>query len=181
VLEADEQLFLYLNEAMSGPLATGLFWWITHLGNGLVLALLILPAFFFVNKAKFYRHAVPMVLAVALSGLVVNLLKAIVGRPRPPSTFADRSIEIHTTIELPADGSFPSGHTQTAIGAAVYLSCLFPRGAPLFVAIAVLVGLSRIALGVHFPLDVLAGVLFGAGFSIAGFVLNRRRLKKRGQ
>ena len=119
-----------------------------------------------------------MVLAVALSGLVVNVLKAIVGRPRPPLCFSDPLIHIHLPIELPSDGSFPSGHTQTAFGTAVYLSCMFPRGAPLLIGIAALVGLSRIALGVHFPLDVLTGAIFGAGCSWAGYRLNQKRLHK---
>jgi len=78
VIETDEQLFLMWNAALSGPASTTFFSWVTHLGNGLVLACAILPVLFFVNRPKFYGHAIPMVVAVALSGGFVNLLKAVI-------------------------------------------------------------------------------------------------------
>ena len=170
----DEQLFLALNQVLSGHGATVVFSNITHLGDGLVLALIILPALFFLDRPTFKRHVVAMVVAVALSGLAVNLMKIAVDRPRPPERFELTGIEVHTPTGVPGDRSFPSGHAQTAFGAATYLACLYPLASPLFLGLATLVGLSRIAIGVHFPLDVLAGGLFGALFSFIAFKFRNR-------
>ncbi|MCP4678841.1 MAG: phosphatase PAP2 family protein [Deltaproteobacteria bacterium] len=178
MIDFDATLFLYLNHALSGPIATRFFLLITWLGDGIVLSLGILLPLYFFRRVQFRRHALAMVLAVAMGGLVVNLMKIAVNRPRPPEHFAQLGVDIHIPGSEPRDRSFPSGHTQTAFGAATYLSCLFPMGAPAFISLAALVGLSRIAIGVHFPADVLVGAFFGALFSIIGFYLNRRRLRK---
>jgi undecaprenyl-diphosphatase len=58
--------------------------------------------------------------------------------------------------------SFPAGHAATAFAGAVLLSLLAPRLAPAFLALATLIGLSRIYDGVHYPTDVLAGAALGA-------------------
>ena len=174
-MELDNELFLWINGALSGEVATALFANITRLGNGLILAIIILPSLYFFDRPRFRRHALGMLVAVALSGLVVNLLKVAVDRPRPSEYFADLAQEVHVPLGTPPDRSFPSGHTQTAFGAGVYLSLMYPYASPLFLLMAALVGLSRIALGVHFPLDVLVGAVFGASFSIGGYWIARRQ------
>jgi undecaprenyl-diphosphatase len=168
-MSLDDNLFLEINRALSSAHASLFFSNITRLGDGLLLAFVILLPMFCFQRERFKRHAVPMVLSVALSGLVVFFVKAWVDRPRPKDRFSPVGVQVHAPLGTPGDRSFPSGHTQTAFGAATYLSCLYPRFAPAFLVIAGLVGLSRIAIGVHFPLDVLVGALIGSLFSILGF------------
>lgn len=169
MLETDINLFLYLNELFSGKCASIFFSLITHLGNGLVTGLLVIGSMYLFKAKKLRRHFIPMVLSVAVSGAAVNIIKPIVNRPRPANYFAGADIEVHTPKGTPSDKSFPSGHTQAAFGAATYLSCLYPAASPIFLGLAALTGLSRIAIGVHYPLDVLVGALFGIVFSLAGF------------
>jgi undecaprenyl-diphosphatase len=69
--------------------------------------------------------------------------------------------EIAPLIKTPSSSSFPSGHSATAAAGALTLSVLYPPFAPALVAAAFLVVLSRVYLGVHFPVDVLAGVVIG--------------------
>jgi undecaprenyl-diphosphatase len=171
----DERTFLWINRMLDGPFWITLMKTVTWLGNGVVLALLVLPALFVLDRPAFRRHALPMIVVVALSGGIVNLAKIAVDRPRPPEHFAQQGIAVTTPTGTPPDRSFPSGHAQTAFGTAVYLSCLYPAAAPAFLVAASLVGLSRVALGVHYPLDVLVGALCGALFSLAAFHLVRRR------
>jgi undecaprenyl-diphosphatase len=179
-LEAlDGELFLLINRSFSGPVAAAFFSAVTYLGDGVVLAALVLPALFLRGRVTFREHALPLVLTVAFSGIVVNVAKIAADRDRPPAHFAAQGVEVSTPLGTPRDRSFPSGHTQTAFATAVYLCFLFPRLAPVFLALAALVGLSRIAIGVHFPLDVLVGGATGSLISWGGFALNRRRLAGR--
>jgi undecaprenyl-diphosphatase len=79
--------------------------------------------------------------------------------------------EVAPLIKTPSSSSFPSGHSATAAAGALTLSVFYPPFAPLLVAAAFLVVLSRVYLGVHFPFDVFAGVAIGvatAGLVLAG-------------
>jgi undecaprenyl-diphosphatase len=67
---------------------------------------------------------------------------------------------------IPDIGSFPSGHTLHAVMAAVVVAHLLPVLAVGFVVLAVLIGASRVVLGVHFPSDVVAGAALGAAFAV---------------
>jgi undecaprenyl-diphosphatase len=104
--------------------------------------------------------------AVALGGLYMgaaNLLiywtlKRGTRRTRP----CHRCEDIIAYVR-PADRfSFPSGHTLHAVSFALLLGAAWPALAPLLWFFAVLVGLSRVVLGVHYPSDVLAGAAIGA-------------------
>jgi undecaprenyl-diphosphatase len=97
--------------------------------------------------------------ATGAASLVAHVLKEAFDRPRPP--VAEPGLGSLTAI--PDNPSFPSGHSATAFAAATAVAILCPRLRPAALAIAVAVGLSRIYLRVHFPLDVLVGALVGAG------------------
>ena len=97
-------------------------------------------------------------------------VKAAVDRPRPP--LDDPSIG--AAIDLPASASFPSGHATTAFAAAAAVAVLMPRLRWPALALAALVALSRVYLGVHFAFDVLAGALLGTLIG-AGLALAARR------
>jgi len=66
--------------------------------------------------------------------------------------------------------SFPAGHAATAFAGAVVLAFVVRRAAPVLLAVAALIGFSRVYVGVHYPTDVLAGAAIGAavgGISVA--------------
>jgi undecaprenyl-diphosphatase len=89
--------------------------------------------------------------------LVQKQLKRRYGRLRPcelPEGPPQRA-------PIPDHGSFPSGHTLHAVMAAVVTASLIPAVAPVFLLLAILIGLSRVVLGVHYPSDVLAGAALG--------------------
>ncbi len=96
--------------------------------------------------------------AVALSWMLAEGAKYLFNRARP---LIDDT-EMAPLIKTPSSSSFPSGHSATAAAGALTLSAVYPSFAPTLVLSGFLVALSRIYLGVHYPFDVLAGMLIGA-------------------
>jgi undecaprenyl-diphosphatase len=103
--------------------------------------------------------------AVAASWTLAEGAKYLFNRARPFIW----DTEIAPLTKTPSSSSFPSGHSATAAAGALALSILYPPFAPAFVLAGFLVVLSRVYLGVHFPIDVLAGVLIGTATSSVVF------------
>jgi undecaprenyl-diphosphatase len=123
-------------------------------------------------------------LAVAAAGLLGQLIKNLLCRARPNAREA--GIFFRSFPCFPASyalASFPSGHATTAFALATVLSLWYPRWTWAWLLVAALVGWSRIVLGSHFPSDVWAGALLGAGVVLAfarwipGVVLGREDLR----
>jgi len=111
------------------------------------------------------------VIAVALSDWSATGLKALIERPRPPVRYP----EPKTLVPVPHDASFPSGHAATSFAAATMLSFAFPRLAPFLYVLAAAVAFSRVYVGVHYPLDVIAGAALGVLIAVGV----RRRTQQR--
>lgn len=98
-----------------------------------------------------------------LSVIISNTIKYAVARPRPFTVYP--FIE---KLSGGGNGSFPSGHTSDVFSVAMAVSLLFPKRSvviPMFLW-AILVGYSRMDLGVHYPSDVLGGAIVGAGAAL---------------
>lgn len=113
--------------------------------------------------------------SILFSAIVSTSLKHIVNRPRPFTKFP--FIEKLSNAGSP---SFPSGHTSEAFATATSLSLAFPKWYVITPAYlwAGAVGYSRMHLGVHYPSDVLAGAIVGAGAAYLSQVLNKKLLKR---
>jgi undecaprenyl-diphosphatase len=111
--------------------------------------------------------------AILISESVSGLLKDWIARDRPPLANPDPM----PLVSLPATHSFPSGHATVSFACATTLALAVPRlRAPLY-TLAALIAFSRVYVGVHYPLDVLAGATLGVGLAIAlrmlGAILQR--------
>ncbi len=102
--------------------------------------------------------------AVAVTGTVVHLLKYTIAAPRPFVVLSD----ITVLAPYQEGYSFPSMHAALTTAVATILWCYYPRIGKPFAVIAVLIGFSRIYVGVHYPVDVLVGALLG--IALAGLV-----------
>jgi undecaprenyl-diphosphatase len=153
---------------------------LTALGGVAVLVLLIAVVTAFLAIERKYR-ALVLILAASIGGLLLStLLKHLVQRERP-------SVVPHLSIVM--SSSFPSGHSILA--AVVYLTLgvllartVKSRATRVFCIVvafflAILVGLSRIFLGVHYPTDVLAGWMAGLVWSVLCLVV-AKYLQRRG-
>ena len=99
-------------------------------------------------------------MAIAIPGLVVAIVKRVIGRARPLVS-EDNPFLYHFPVWRPDYASLPSGHATTAFAAAVAIGILWPRLRPLLWTYAVLIAVSRVVIGAHHPSDVLAGAIAG--------------------
>ncbi len=99
--------------------------------------------------------------AVAAAGIFVTIFKELFDRARPPVAGID------AVGVIPASASFPSGHSATAFAAAVAVGLFYPRLRRPLLALAAIVALSRVYLGVHYASDVVAGSLLGVLLGLA--------------
>ena len=111
-----------------------------------------------------------VMLSSLLFGLLINnvVIKHAIARARPFDTYSD----LVTLIRKPTDYSFASGHTTASFAAAgILVRFLNKPLATAAVCYAVLVGYSRLYLGVHYPTDVLCGCLIGICASLLAYRL----------
>ncbi|MDI6725255.1 MAG: phosphatase PAP2 family protein, partial [Methanobacterium sp.] len=111
--------------------------------------------------------AILCILAVVLSFFANEVLKIIFERPRPFVVHYGINLlaDMGSTVFSPTDYSFPSGHTVVIFAVCTIFGKKYGH-LYIFMALACLVGFSRIYLGVHYPLDVIFGALFGISVSL---------------
>ena len=130
--------------------------WISQSGNGCYYPALPLVLFFFDPEAAL-QFLLAGVAAFAMELPLYKLIKNCVKRDRP----CEALMTVQRRI-VPSDRfSFPSGHTAGAIVMATLVSCFIPILALPVFAWALLVGFSRVFLGVHYPTDILVGIAIG--------------------
>ncbi len=177
LLNLDGGFLLFLQESVRNPILDNIMIFITSLGNG---GMIWIAATIVLLIPKKTRKAGIMSAVALLGSLIINnnIVKNIVQRPRPFVTFTDLQIIIPT----PSEFSFPSGHTSSSFAAAAVFYRHLPKklGLPA-VILAGLIGFSRLYVGVHYPTDVIAGVLMGILLSyLAEYLVNLfvKKLKK---
>lgn len=108
---------------------------------------------------KYRKTGFTALLALLLGFLITNIcLKNMVGRVRPYDTYE----ALIPLISKPGDWSFPSGHSCSSFAAAfVYARCLPRCYGIAALVLAGLIAFSRLYLGVHYPTDILGGILVG--------------------
>ena len=131
------------------------------------------------NDAEIKQKGLVMGASIIVAATIATTLKHTINRTRPFVTYPDIQ-----KISSGGSPSFPSGHTSDAFSTATSLSLAFPKWyviAPSYVY-ATAVGYSRMHLGVHYPSDVLAGALIGAGSAYLCFKaqkwINHNKRKK---
>ncbi len=177
----DEWLFHSLNLAGTNAVLDVIMILITTLGGTFVVAL-----FAFLLWGQGQREAAAdFVLLLLLTEVVTTAVKVLVDRSRPCTfpSFANTLPGYGCATE--PDPSFPSGHALRTFALAAFIGLRFRwRAGGAAMGYAVLVGLSRIYLGLHWPSDVLGGAFLGIALALAVEFANRRigfyqRVRKR--
>lgn len=166
----DANILLWLQEHFRQEWMTSFWTFITSLGDGgwfwiALSVLLLIPK-------RTRRVGIAALLALGIGALVTNVvLKNIVARTRPYEVI-DGLILL---VEKQSDFSFPSGHSCASFAAAMAYYKMLPKkyGVPA-VILAALIAFSRLYVGVHYPSDVIAGILAGMFAASAACKLVKR-------
>lgn len=108
-------------------------------------------------RIKAFKDAGFIAASILVTWIVVSIIKVAVAFPRPFKTLPS----IHTLITLPASYSFPSGHAALTMALATAVYFYRKSLGSLLFAFSFAVGMARIYVGVHYPLDVGVGFLLG--------------------
>lgn len=174
IVNMDIAVLLFIQEHLRTPALTAFFRGITFLGNGgwfwIVLGIILL---FFKETRK---SGITVLLVLAVGALFTNVvLKNLVARVRP----YDLTDLIVPLIQKPKDYSFPSGHTCASFSAAIACYRTLPgsRGrqwGKVLLVLAALIAFSRLYLGVHYPTDVIGGILIAILANVIVFSIERK-------
>ena len=156
ITEFDLNLLKFITETLRIPSVDGFMKFITSLGNGGAIWILLAAVLLCFKKTR--RIGLAVSLSLIFSLIVGNiLLKPVIGRVRP----FDFDPSIVPLIPPPTDFSFPSGHTQSSFAAATALFMYNKKAGIPAIILAVLIAFSRLYLAMHYPTDVLAGIIIG--------------------
>lgn len=116
--------------------------------------------------AMIWTYAAFVFYSVALSGLLVVILKWSIGRARPKLYEVAGPVEFSLFAFNSTYTSFPSGHSTTVAAFALALALIFPAWRWLIAAVAFWAAFSRVMVGAHYPSDVAAGLVLGAATTL---------------
>ena len=161
----DTALFRFVNQSLANPV---LDWLMPGLaGHSLFVPVLLVLGVWLVWKGGRRGRLFVLFLALVIllgDSLVCNTIKTAVGRPRPCVALADA----RKLIGCSGSGSMPSGHAANWFAAAMVCFIFYRRSWRVMLPAAATVAFSRVYNGVHYPSDVVAGGILGAGYAAAG-------------
>ena len=173
----DANILLFIQDNIRNPVLTAIMRPITHLGDkGIfwIILTLILLAFRKTRKAGICSMFALLFMVVLNNGII----KHLVDRIRPYEVIESLKI----LVAKPDDASFPSGHTASSFASCTALLLSLPmvtdrrRARICTVAayiLAVLIAFSRLYVGVHYPTDVLGGIVIGILCGAAGYFVGK--------
>lgn len=151
-----ELQILHMIQGWHQPWLDAIMIFITTLGNGGLIWILAGVVMLVIPRTR--RCGIHVLLAMAVTYLLGNLfLKNLVGRARPCAV--DTSVKL--LIPYPSEFSFPSGHTSNGFAAAVSIFMCYCKPGIIALLLAGTIAFSRMYLFVHYPTDILGGIILG--------------------
>ncbi len=161
LLRLDAGLFRLVNDSLSAYWLDPVMQFVTvkfnFLGAIIIAAALILV----LGKRRDRIGLAVLVVNVSAADFTCNVLKHLIMRVRPCAALPD----VRMLVGCSGSFSLPSGHATNIFAAMVFLSLRYRKFTPAFLSFAFLVAVSRVYVGVHYPLDVAAGAALGTGIA----------------
>jgi undecaprenyl-diphosphatase len=169
----DVAVFHFINGTLANPVGDWLWPVITDYDRLLPVRIVLLAVWLFLLIRGGVRGRTVALLLIPVlfcaDKLSSAIIKELVARPRPCHEINGVSIVqgIHLLVHCGGGKSFPSSHAVNNTAVAVLFGRYYPRGRPGFYGWAALVALSRPAVGVHYPSDILGGAIIGLVIGLA--------------
>lgn len=172
--QIEGELLFWIQNIFSCPFLDRTMPFISWLGNKGMIWILIAITLILAGK-KTRKWGFLMLFSLAAEALLINVvMKPMIARERPFDTWM-----LDILVSEPHDFSFPSGHASAAFCAAVTAFFMNRKFGMIMFVFAFLMAFSRLYLLVHYPTDVLAGAILGAGTSLFVGLIFLRYWKKR--
>jgi membrane-associated phospholipid phosphatase len=160
----DIRVFRFINQSLSNSLFDSLMPFVSNSPSFACILLALAVYMIWKGGVRGRLCALMLLLSLCIGNwLVGDSIKNTVGRLRPFHTLPDAVLR----VGMGGSYSFPSSHAANWFGATMILLIYFRRTVWILLPLAMLVGFSRVYNGVHYPSDVLAGAVLGAGYSAA--------------
>tara|TARA_B100001142_G_scaffold119358_1_gene121412 strand:+ start:5296 stop:5886 length:591 start_codon:yes stop_codon:yes gene_type:complete len=179
----DLQLFLIINKKISNPIFDIIFTFLHQPYKNIWFIIIILSIWiYFIYKHKKNRLILILILplGIFITDKIGDSIKDFELRNRPYMTINNEEINLLVKVKKTEDGkykntrsskkSFPSNHSANIFFIYFILSILYPNKNKYFLFIAMIIGISRIYVGVHYPFDVISGAAIGLSI---GFVIKK--------
>ena len=167
IFKFDSSILLWIQDNVRSDFLTPIMKVITHLGDKGILWILVTLALLWYYKTRKLgvRCMVSMVIGLVITNLI---LKNWVARIRPYELIQG----LECIVKKADDYSFPSGHTTNSLACAWVIFRRAPKkwGVPALI-LAILISLSRLYVGIHYPTDVLGGAVIGIGSACLSLAL----------
>ncbi len=176
LLETDGSILLWIQENLRTDFMTAIMKAVTRLGDKGIFWITVAVLFLLFKSTR--KTGLALSIGLVINALIVNVwLKNMVGRIRPYEVVEG----LKCLIPEPSDASFPSGHASHAfVAVAVIWIMMSEKYGIIALIISAIIAWSRLYLGVHYPSDVLAGILIGIIAGVTGVIIVRAVEKRMG-
>ena len=161
-------------QSLHTPILDKIMQLITHLGDMGIIWIILTIVMLLIPKTR--KSGVIMAAALIVDVILCNvILKNLIARVRP----YDVNTAVQVLVAKPKDFSFPSGHTLASFGAATPIFYYHRRFGTIAYIIAAVIAFSRMYLYVHFPTDILTGLILGILLGFLSCLIVNKFLKQK--
>ena len=159
LLKIDVALFYFINVGLQNPFFDWFMPFITERNHWFPVWAVVIIGLVWKGGRKGRTAIVLIIPLIFMSDqLSAHVLKPLIGRARPCVTLPD----IHLLVGMKTSLSFPSAHATNFFALATFFNYFYPKYRWWYFSAASLVALSRVSIGVHYPLDIIGGAILGA-------------------
>ena len=182
LIKIDHSLFHFINDVIANPILNWLMPIVTN-ENNIAIPLVIFWFWLLLFKGKRGKiTAVVLLLTVILTDVIAaQFIKPWIGRLRPSHEMLDN---INLLVSRGGKYGFVSNHAANTMSAAAIIGYFYKKWKYVVITLSIIVGFSRVYVGVHYPFDVLGGWFFGYGIAwmiLSIWVILKIREIKRGR
>jgi undecaprenyl-diphosphatase len=157
LVSLDHSIFSIINKSLANPVTDLIMPFVTadlHLKIFYALCLLII--LWKGDRKLRYALIASLIVVVITDQLASSVLKPLFARPRPCKV-----MDVHLLVGCGAGFSLPSSHAANLFGQVFFFKKIAPQSAKFLIPLAIIVALSRVFVGVHYPFDILVGAALG--------------------